>query len=514
MHPNNLKDFIKILEESNELIRIKREVSAELEITEITDRFSKLPDAENKALLFENVKGYNIPVLINSMGSLKRMNLALGVNDFEEVARRIEDLLEFKVPDSLVDKLKLLPKYGQIASFPPKMVSGLAPCQEVVITDPSQAMLDKLPILKCWPADGGPFITMPIVFTKDPSTGIRNIGMYRLQKLSNNTTGFHVHWHHDGAENLQKAKDSSKASTNEAILDLEKTEMHGTKISGSRFGGLRKIPVAVAIGADPALVYAATAPLPKMIDETIFAGFLRQKPVELVKCKTIDLEVPAEAEIILEGYVDLDELVWEGPFGDHTGFYSLAGDFPVFHVTAVTHRKNPIYLATIVGKPPQEDYYLGKATERIFRPLLKIIMPDVIDLNLPLEGVFHNCVIMKIKKRFPGHAKKVINAVWGSGQMSFSKFVIVVDHDVDIHNLSEVAWKVFANADPVRDTVFTQGPVDILDHASPIMGYGGKMGIDGTVKWKSEGFERDWPNEIKMSEEVKQKVDLIWSELF
>ena len=365
-----------------------------------------------------------------------------------------------------------------------------------------------------WPADGGAFITLPLVFTKDPTTGIRNVGMYRLQKYTNNSTGFHVHWHHDAAEHYQKARQANSSDLG-AIKKTSEPERHGTKINkSSGRAGSRKIPVAVAIGADPALVYSATAPLPAKIDETIFAGFLRQKPVELVKCKTVDLEVPAEAEIILEGYVDLDELAWEGPFGDHTGFYSLAGDFPVFRLTAMTHRKNPVYMTTIVGRPPQEDCYLGKATERIFLPLLKVIMPEVVDLNLPLEGVFHNCAILKIHKRYPGHAKKIINAVWGSGQMAFTKFVIVLDQEVDIHNLSEVAWRVFANTDPLRDTILTEGPLDILDHASSLMGLGGKMGIDATVKWKGEGFERDWPEELLMTEEIKKQVDEKWNSLF
>jgi 4-hydroxy-3-polyprenylbenzoate decarboxylase len=460
-----------------------------------------------------------MPLLINSLGSYQRLNLAFGVKNLDEIAARISDLLDLKVPDGLMGKLSMLPKFGQIANFPPRMVSGNAPCQEVVITNPDEAMLDKLPILKCWPADGGHFITLPLVFTKDPKSGIRNIGMYRLQKYSNTSTGFHVHWHHDAAEHYQKARSQSQEVTDEAIKRTGEPERHGTKIgarpplpkTSKRFGELRKIPVAVVIGADPALVYAATAPLPAMIDETIFAGFIRNKPVEMVKCKTIDMEVPANAEIVLEGYVDLDELQWEGPFGDHTGFYSLAGDFPVFRLTGVTHCKNPVYMTTIVGKPPQEDCYLGKATERIFLPLLKVIMPEVIDMNLPLEGVFHNCVILKIHKRYPGHAKKIINAVWGSGQMAFTKFVIVVDSDVNVHNISEVAWRVFANTDPVRDTLTTTGPVDILDHASSLPGLGGKMGIDATVKWKGEGFERDWPNELIMSKKIQEEVDRKWS---
>ena len=514
MPHKNLGQFIKALEDAGELIRIKTPVSAELEIAEITDRVSKEQNSPNMALLFENVRGYEMPLLINSLGSYKRLNIAFGVNSLEEIADRITNLLDLKVPDSLMGKLSMVSKLAEISAFPPKIISGSAPCQEVVITDPSEAMLDKLPILKCWPADGGAFITLPLVFTKDPTTGIRNVGMYRLQKYTNNSTGFHVHWHHDAAEHYQKARQANSSDLG-AIKKTSEPERHGTKINkSSGRAGSRKIPVAVAIGADPALVYSATAPLPAKIDETIFAGFLRQKPVELVKCKTVDLEVPAEAEIILEGYVDLDELAWEGPFGDHTGFYSLAGDFPVFRLTAMTHRKNPVYMTTIVGRPPQEDCYLGKATERIFLPLLKVIMPEVVDLNLPLEGVFHNCAILKIHKRYPGHAKKIINAVWGSGQMAFTKFVIVLDQEVDIHNLSEVAWRVFANTDPLRDTILTEGPLDILDHASSLMGLGGKMGIDATVKWKGEGFERDWPEELLMTEEIKKQVDEKWNSLF
>jgi len=527
--PDNLSEFIRILEQNKELIRIKEEVSCDLEITEITDRVSKSGELKNKALLFENVKDSSIPVLINSLGSYKRLKLAFGVNELEEISQRIENFLNFKVPEGLANKLALLPKYAELIKFPPKLVKKQAPCQEIVIKNNSknpeeqEKILDKLPILKCWPGDGGKFITLPLVFTKDPRTQIRNIGMYRMQKFSNTRTGFHVHWHHDAAESYssseQEADKDNEENPNNVIVNRDSQEilLHGQNSrpkTSKRFGTLRKIPVAVAIGADPCLVYAATAPLPSIIDETIFAGFLRKKPIELVKCKTIDLEVPAQAEIILEGYVNLDELAREGPFGDHTGFYSLAGDFPVFEITALTHRKNPVYMTTIVGKPPQEDCYLGKATERIFLPLLKIIMPDVLDLNLPLEGVFHNCIILKIKKRYPGQAKKIINAVWGSGQLSFSKFVIVLDHDVDIHNLSEVAWKVFANTDPKRDTVFTEGPVDILDHASTLMGFGGKMGIDATIKWKSEGFPRDWPKEITMNSQVKQEISERFSRLF
>lgn len=496
----NLREFIAVLEQNDELIKITEPVSPDLEITAITDKVSK--SGNNKALLFENVIGYEMPVLINSLGSYTRLNLAFQVDNLDQIAQRIKEFLDLKVPDGLFDKFNKFKNLSEVLKFPPKVISGNAPCQEVIITNPDQDILNKLPILKCWPHDGGHYITMPLVFSKDPVTGIRNIGMYRLQKYNNTETGFHVHWHHDTAEHQQIVRGGFEA--------------HGTAINTdnqykpkSKAFPEAKIPIAIAIGADPSLIYSATAPFPKMVDETIFAGFLRSSPVELVKCKTIDMEVPANAEIILEGYVHLDDLREEGPFGDHTGFYSLAGDFPTFHITAMTHRKDPIYMTTIVGKPPQEDCYLGKATERIFLPLLRVIMPEVEDMNLPLEGVFHSCAIVKIKKSYPGHAKKIINAVWGSGQLAFTKYVIVLDHDTDIHNLSEVAWKVFANTDPKRDILFTEGPVDILDHASPLMGLGSKAGIDATVKWKEEGFNRDWPTELSMTSEVNDKVNSI-----
>lgn len=471
----DLKDFINKLKQENELLEITTPVSSELEITEITDRASKELGFPNKALLFTNVQGYNMPVLTNAFGSYKRMAMSLGVKDVREVAARITELLKPEIPDTLLEKATLLPRLYEVSQFFPKIVKD-APCQEVVITQGE--MLDKLPILKCWPQDGGPFITLPLVITKNPHTGNRNMGMYRLQKYDNKTTGMHWHKHHDGAKNFEE---SGKL--------------------GKRF------EVAVALGCDPAITYAASAPVPPGIDEMIFAGFLRKKPVQLVKCKTVDIEVPADAEIVIEGYVDHDERRIEGPFGDHTGYYSLADEFPVFHVTAVTHAKNPIYPATIVGKPPQEDCYMGKATEQIFLPVLRQILPEIKDLNLPLEGVFHNCAIISIDKRYPGHANKIINAVWGLGQMMFTKFVIVVDSDVDVHDMSTVSWKIFNNTDPSRDCIITRGPLDILDHACDLPGFGGKMGIDATKKWKEEGFTREWPDEIIMSEEIKRKVD-------
>lgn len=473
----DLQDFIQVLKDNDELIEINAPVSCDLEITEITDRASKEIDFPNKALLFNKVEGYDVPVITNAFGSYNRMALSLGGVSPKNVAERIDSLMVKDIKEGLMAKLNLLPKLIEVANIPPKMVEK-APCQEIVITDLDRPILDKLPILKCWPGDGGPFITLPVVITKDPETKTRNLGMYRMQKYSNISTGMHWHPHHDGAKNFSKQSETDH------------------------------LEVAVAIGPDPAVTYAATAPLPPGIDETLFAGFLRNKPVELVKCKTVDLEVPANSQIILEGYVKFDEFKTEGPFGDHTGYYSLADKFPVFHITAMTHRKDFIYPATIVGKPPQEDCYMGKATEQIFLPLLKQIIPEIVDMNLPLEGVFHNCAILSIKKMYPGHAQKVISAVWGLGQLMFTKFVIIVDSEVSVHNLSEVSWKVFNNTDPKRDCIIlNNGPVDILDHASPLKGIGSKMGIDATRKWKEEGFNREWPDEIRMSEDIVNKVN-------
>jgi 4-hydroxy-3-polyprenylbenzoate decarboxylase len=543
MSYKDLRTFLKKLEEEGELIRISSQVNPYLEISEITNRISKGDPTKNKALLFENVKGYQIPVLINTLGSYRRMNLALGVNSFREIAVRIEKFLDKKVPDSLFGKLSLIPKLVEIASAPPK-ITHFAPCQEVVITDPNEPMLDKLPIITAWPQDAAPFITMTVVVTKDPKTGTRNVGMYRLQKINNNTACMHWHKHHDGAQNyLEHAvRDSvngvraektdelakqveSRELGNEGIRELEE---YGTKqikssillkeepqsYAPTHLGTYapRKMEVAVAIGCDPVVIYSATSPLPPGVDEFLFAGFLRGAPVELVKCKTVDLEVPATSEIVLEGYVDLDDLTVEGPYGDHTGFYSLPGLFPKFHITAMTHRKDPIYTTIIVGKPPIEDSYLGKATEQIFLPLIRIILPEVVDINLPLEGAFHNCAIVSIKKKYPYHARKVMNAIWGLGQLMFSKYVIVVDDDVDIHNLQDVAFRVFANTDPKRDSLFTEGPTDILDHAATNMAISGKMGLDATKKWKSEGYYREWPSEMLMDETTKELVSKRWDE--
>lgn len=518
---NDLRDFIDVLSRQGELVRVTAPVSADLEIAEITDRISK-SGAGNKALLFTNVKGYDMPVLINTFGSLRRMCLSLEVEDLNSIADRIRGFIKPKVPESFMEKLAFLPMLMEVAKFPPKVTGGAAPCQEVVITDPNSPMLDKIPILKCWPEDGGPFVTMGAIITKDPRHGNRNVGMYRLQKFDNVTTGMHWHKHHDGArnfeENRRKAMNDSGIKASGALAQNGNGQPSEPPNYGTYFDKEEyekpgnRLEVAVVLGADPAVTYSATAPLPPEIDELIFAGFLRQSPVRLTKCQTIDLEVPANAEIVIEGYVDQKDLKEEGPFGDHTGFYSLAGLFPVFHVTAVTHRKDPIYQTTIVGKPPQEDCYLGKATERIFMPMVQMLVPEIVDMNLPWEGVFHNCVIVAIDKHFPGHAKKVMSALWGLGQLMFTKFAIIVDKEVDVHNLSEVALHVFGNTDPRRDMMFADGPLDILDHASPLMGYGSKVGIDATKKWKSEGFDRPWPAPIVMSEAVTNLVNSRWSE--
>lgn len=506
---NDLREFIETLERSGELLRVTAPVSADLEIAEITDRVSKSAGKANKALLFTNVRGYDVPVLINAFGSMNRVCAALEVDNLDSIAQRIRQLIKPRVPTNLLEKLAMLPTLVEIGKFPPRLVQGPAPCQEVVITDPSEPMLDKLPIIKCWPEDAGAFVTLGVVITRDPKTSIRNLGIYRLQKYDNCTTGMHWHKHHDGARHFEENRRESLAGS----ATVEEPPNYGTLFEDApQKKTSNRMPVAIALGSDPSITYAASAPLPPDIDELLFAGFLRQSPVKLVKCKTVDLEVPATAEVVIEGYVDQNELQREGPFGDHTGFYSLAGMFPVLHVTAVTHRRDPIYQTTIVGQPPQEDCYLGKATERIFLPMVQMLVHEIADMNLPWEGVFHNCAIISIDKRFPGHARKVMSAVWGLGQLMFTKFVIVVDKDVNVQNLSEVALHVFGNTDPKRDMMFAEGPLDILDHSCPILGYGSKVGIDATRKWKSEGFNREWPQPIVMSQSIKDLVSARWAE--
>ncbi|MEG6513901.1 menaquinone biosynthesis decarboxylase [Desulforamulus ruminis] len=472
----DLRDYLKVLESKGLLKRIKTEVSADLEITEISDRVVK---SGGPALLFENVQGYKMPVVTNLMGSLEHMKLALQVKDLDDIGKEMLEFLQPpELPSSFMDKLKALPKLAQISSFLPKTVRS-GPCKEVILN--GNHSLAHLPVLKCWPLDGGPFITLPLVFTKDPETGRRNVGMYRMQVYDEVTTGMHWHMHKDGAENHRKQQRSGQ-----------------------------RLEVAVALGADPACIFSAIAPLPPGIDEMLLAGFLRKEPVEMVKCETVDLEVPARSEIVLEGYVDPGELRWEGPFGDHTGYYSLADHYPVFHLTCVTQRKDPIYPATIVGKPPIEDNFMGKAIERTFLPLMRLQLSEIVDINMPAEGCFHNCVIVSIKKKYPGHAKKVMNALWGMGQMMFAKLIIVVDEQVNVQNPSEVAWRVFNNIDARRDVLVVDGPLDALDHSSPMPFYGGKMGIDATRKWPAEGHAREWPGDIEMSDDIKSLVNRKW----
>lgn len=472
----DLRAFIAELENRKLLKKITVEVDAELEITEISDRVVK---AGGPALYFANVKGYKMPVVTNLFGTMERMKLALGVEDLDRIGNELISILQpSELPTTFLDKLKTIPRLAKLSSYLPKVVRN-GPCKEVVHLD--NPSLAGLPVLKCWPGDGGPFITLPLVFTRDPETGWRNVGMYRMQVYNETTTGMHWHIHKDGAAHCARLR-----------------------------GSTEKMPVAVALGADPALIFAATAPLPPGIDEVLFAGFLRREQVELVKCETVDLEVPARAEVILEGYVDPDETRLEGPFGDHTGYYSLADQYPVFHLTCVTHRKEPIYPATIVGRPPMEDAFIGKATERIFLPLMRLTLPEIVDVNMPPEGVFHNCVIVSIKKRYPGHARKVMCALWGLGLMMLAKLIIVVDEDVNVQDVSEVMWRVFNNIDAGRDVMIVEGPLDALDHASPLPHFGSKMGIDATRKGPAEGYQRQWPGDIVMSEKVKGLVDGKW----
>lgn len=490
----NLREFVAALDKAGELIRIKTLVDPELEITEITDRVSKMRGpAEGrsatlcgggKALLFENVKGSSMPVLINAFGSNRRMAMAMGGDTIESAAERIGELLAAAkgVPASLSGKVKLLGKLVDLSKIPPKIVSH-GPCQEIVKTGEA-VKLSEIPILKCWPHDGGRFITLPLVITRDPDTGERNVGVYRMHVYDDRSTGMHWQTQKDGAAHSEKSRRRQK-----------------------------KLEVAVVIGADPATVFSGVVPLPYGVDELLFSGFLRNAPVELVKCKTINLEVPAESEIVLEGTVDPADLRAEGPFGDHTGVYTPVELFPVFRIQCVTMRKNPIYLTTIVGKPPMEDLYMGKAIERTFLPILKKQIPELVDMNFPAEGTFNNAVIVSIDKLYPHQAKKVAHAVWGLGQLSFTKVVIVVDKSVDVHDLSAVALAVFNNIDPKRDCFFVEGPVDTLNHAAPERDFGSKMGIDATAKLKEEGYTRTWPEEIKMDADTKKKIDALWAEL-
>ncbi len=472
----DLRAFLHALESKGELKRIPFEVDPVLEIAEFADRAVK---QAGPALLFEKPKGSTVPVLINAFASMRRMELALEVASVEEVAARIVEFLEMRMPEGLIGKLKMLPKLAEMGAFFPKTVSK-GPCQEVIRTG-GFSLLD-MPVLQCWPQDAGRFITLPLVFSRNPDTGKRNCGMYRMQVFDERTAGMHWQTHKQGAEHYRRS-----ARLRPARMD-----------------------VAVAIGADPATMYSAILPLPPDLDEMMIAGFLRQSPVEMVRCQSCDLEVPANAEFVLEGYVEFGELRTEGPFGDHTGFYSLADEYPVFHVTCMTQRRDPIYATTIVGPPPMEDYYMGKAIERIFLPLMRLQLPEVRDICMPAEGVFHNLILVSMRKSYPGHARKVMHSIWGAGQAMFSKVIVVVDEDVDVQNLREVAWKALNHIDPQRDIEFVLGPVDSLDHASRLPNYGSKMGIDATRKWPGEGFARPWPDVIEMSPEVKSRVDELW----
>ena len=537
---DDLRDWIKALERAGELKRIRTEADPILEITEITDRVSKssgtmegeargasmhgAQQPGGSALLFENVKGYaGQKLLINQFGSARRMRLALEVDSLDEVAERIRGFMDVKSPQGFLDKVKMLPMLAEMGKFFPKTVPS-GPCKEVIERD-KFSLLD-FPILQCWPKDAGRFVTLPCVITRDPKTGKRNVGMYRMQIYDERSTGMHWQRQKVAAEHYrERLRQSVDGSTNEggtgalaragnrsAAVDIMARSSGGSHLAeGSRPQG--RMEVAVAIGTEPALTFSAIVPAPPDVEEFIIAGFLRQRPVELVRCETVDLEVPAHAEIILEGYVNLDELRTEGPFGDHTGFYSLEDEYPVFHVTCITHRQDPIYATTIVGKPPQEDAWMGKAVERIFLPLMKLTIPELVDINLPIEGVFHNLMLVSIRKSYPGQARKVMNAIWSLGQAMFTKCIIVVDEDVDVQDLADVTLKVLNHIDPERDIQFTMGPVDSLDHAARLANYGSKMGVDATRKWSTEGFARPWPDEIVMDAKTRALVDGKWKAL-
>jgi 4-hydroxy-3-polyprenylbenzoate decarboxylase len=477
-HWDDLAEFVRFLEARGELRRITREIDPVLEVSEIAQR---VVHAGGPALLFERVKGSRFPLLINTYATRRRMSWALGVGDLEEHARDIGELVKAQPPAGLMDKIRMLPKLARVASAAPRVVRS-GPCQEVVESDPD---LGRLPIITTWPEDGGPYITLPMVVTRDPDKGTRNVGCYRMQVYGPRETGMHWQLHKTGRRHMRRYKEL----------------------------GQTRMPVAVALGGDPILSYAATAPLPDGIDEFLFAGFLRRRPVELVRGKTVDLEVPASADFVLEGYVDVDELRREGPFGDHTGYYSLADDYPVFHLTCITRRESPIYPTTVVGPPPQEDAWLGKATERLFLPLLRMTFPEIVDMNLPVEGVFHNLCLVSIKKEYPHHARKICHSLWGMGQMMFAKCIVVVDDDVNVQDVREAAWRVLNNIDAKRDVFFAEGPIDVLDHASVAFGFGGKLGVDATRKWKEEGFTREWPEVLKMRPDVVERVNALWKEL-
>jgi 4-hydroxy-3-polyprenylbenzoate decarboxylase len=470
----DLREWIAALRSAGELVEVTAEVDPNLEITEIADRTMK---AGGPALLFTNVRGSRLPLLINQFGTERRMCMALGVERLEDVTARIGDVLELTPPQGLLDKVRALGKLKSLADARPKIVRS-GPCQEIVVDPPD---LDLLPIMTCWPEDGGPFVTLPCVLTADPRTGGRNVGMYRLQKHSSRTLGLHWQIHKDAAADWRL--------------------------------GAGRMEVAIALGTDPVTTYSGSAPLPKHVDELMMAGFLRGEPVELVQCKTVDLQVPAQAEIVIEGYCERGVLEPEGPFGDHTGYYTPREPFPVLQVTALTMRRDAIYPSIVVGVPPSEDVWLGKATERIFLPAVRLTNPEIVDYDLPVAGAFHNCCIVSIRKAFPGHARKVMHAIWGTGLLSLTKAVVVVDDWVDVHDYGQVVWQMGANVDPARDVVMSSGPLDQLDHAPNLQSLGGKIGFDATAKWPGEGYEREWPHVARMTPEVRERVDARWAGL-
>ncbi len=543
----DLRDWIKQLDKAGELRHIREAVSPYLEMAEIADRTAKLgkgtPTAGGPALLFENVTGFpGAKVLMNQFGSERRMKLALETDSLDAIADRIRTLMHPESPTSLLDKLKMLPKLAEVGSFFPKVISAKdAACKQVVhrsVEDGGDGFdLLKLPILTTWPQDGGPFITLPCVVTRDPKSGKRNVGMYRMQVYDGQTTGMHWQRQKNAAEHLRDrlrmATESGAPHLDSEMWDRTTSDLSGrVDIMAQTSGGIApaanpasiptttlakvregRMEVAVAIGTDPATTFSAIVPAPPDVEEYLIAGFLRGKPVELVKCETVNLEVPAHAEYVLEGYVNLAELRTEGPFGDHTGFYTMEDQYPVFHITCITHRKDPIYAATIVGKPPMEDAWMGKAAERIFLPLMQLTLPEIVDVCLPPEAVFHNLMIVAIRKSYAGHARKVMNGIWAMGQAMFTKCVIVVDEDCDVQDLAEVTLRVANNIDPERDIQFTLGPVDSLDHASRLPNFGSKMGIDATRKWAAEGFTRPWPPMLKQDPAITAKIDALWKKL-
>jgi 4-hydroxy-3-polyprenylbenzoate decarboxylase len=477
----DLREFITFLDRKGELCHISAPVSCELEITEIANRIIK---RDGPALLFENVSGHDVPVLINMYGTEQRMAWALGVENLNGLVERFQGLLHLaqSPPKDLPSKLRTLGQLARLSSFQPKTVKT-APCQELVFYG-EDIDLFKYPILKCWPLDAGRFITLPLVVSRDPITGIQNYGTYRLQVFDARTTGMHWQTHKVGARHYRVSQEQN----------------------------VSRLEVAVVLGGDPTTIWTGSAPLPPDMDEMAVAGFIREEGVELVKAKSVNLMVPAQAEIVLEGYIIPGEERLEGPFGDHTGYYSMADHYPVFHITCVTQRSNPIYPTTVVGRPPMEDYYMGKVTERLFLPVIQMILPEIVDMNMPAEGVFHNLVIVAIKKEYPGQARKVMFGLWGLGLMSLAKSIVVVDHFVNVHDLSEVAWRVTNNIDPTQDVLLTSGPLDDLDHASPTQKFGGKMGIDATQKGPAEGRQREWPPDVVMSPETMDLVDRRWTE--